>query len=338
MKRLSSDGLKGKVHKHNYKYCSGRVPEYSRCEISSELSNPVGNLLNPIMASPPVWLITGSSAGIGTALTRYVLSKGHRVIATSRKPSKTPELVKEVESRGGHWLSLDVTSPTLEETIREAQSIHGHIDVLVNNAGYCVLGSVEQVPLENYREQMETNYYGPVRIMKAVLPSMRERRSGTIINISSAQGIVSAPGNGVYAASKFALEAISEALHKEAEPFGVKVALMELGAFKTTFGTGGDLVKPEGPYAEAGHPVGERLKWISKLGELAKGDPEKAAEVVWEVATGTEEVRDGENDGKPFLRFVLGEDCWKSTDGKIRSLRRTWDAQQEWCKRTTVSD
>jgi NAD(P)-dependent dehydrogenase (short-subunit alcohol dehydrogenase family) len=137
----------------------------------------------------PVWLITGSSTGIGLALARHALSLGHNVIATARQPSKYPEVVAELTSHyhhhplsghaQAHFLALDVTAPyaQIEAFVKQAESLHGRIDILVNNAGYCVLGAIEDVPMEKWTEQMATNVFGPVALIKAVLPSMRKRVS-----------------------------------------------------------------------------------------------------------------------------------------------------------------
>ena len=290
----------------------------------------------------PVWLITGCSQGLGLSLARHALSLGHNVIATSRNPSSTPSLVTEITSTDrGHWLTLDVTSPpeVLSTVVNKALSLYSRIDILINSAAYCVLGPIETTPLSSWHAQMATNLYGPLQLTQLLLPHMRTRRSGTIINISSAQGIIAAPGNGVYAASKFALEALSESLAAEVKDFGIRVALFELGAFRTKFGTmGAEVLLPvESEYAQEGHVVQERLKWIGKLEQLAKGDPDKAAEVICEVALGNETVRDPEN-GPRLLRFVLGEDCWVGTSRKIDELRRTWDLQRELCKRTAVDE
>lgn len=299
--------------------------------------------------SPLVFLITGTSQGIGLSLVRHVLSLGHHVIATSRSSSiptsisaLLPTNITKV-SPTLHYLPLDLTWPDarITSTISNALALSptSSIDVLINNAGYCVLGSIEDIPPSKVIEQMNTNFHGPLRVTQLLLPHMRAREDGVIVNISSAQGIVSSAGNGIYAASKFALEAVTEALAEEVEPFGIRVVSMELGAFRTAFGqAGADVVldKESSPYAKNGHVVGERLSWIADLGTSAPGDPDKAAEVIVQVATGREAMRDV--DGKRFLRFVLGEDSWRATSSKIESLRRTWDAQKEWCKRTAFEE
>lgn len=163
----------------------------------------------------PVWLITGCSAGLGWALARLVLEHGHRLIATSRTPSKTPELVAEVESKGGKWIQLDNTDLDVVDVIEEAEQIFGRIDIVVNNAAYGVLGTVEDTPPFEVVAQMEANFYGPLRIVQGVLPGMRKRKSGVIVNVSSSQGLAPGPANGIYAASKAALEAASESLSQE---------------------------------------------------------------------------------------------------------------------------
>jgi NAD(P)-dependent dehydrogenase (short-subunit alcohol dehydrogenase family) len=290
-------------------------------------------------STPQVWLITGSSRGIGLALTRHVLSHGGICIATSRTPINNTDLVTEVTthpSGRGHWLPLDVTSPDLEAQVKDAEALYGRVDVLVNNAGYAVMGAIEEVPVDVYRDQMETNLLGPVRIMQAVLPGMRARRQGCIINISSAAGIISVAGNGVYSASKFALEAVTEALGRETEGLGIRVVSMVLGAFRTGFGREGARVvtpKKDGGYEEV---VGSRVEAVGKLKEGAMGDPGRAAERIWEVGCGEEEVRKG--DGGRWKRFVLGEDSWKAGWMKIEDLRETWTGQREWAKGTAVQE
>jgi NAD(P)-dependent dehydrogenase (short-subunit alcohol dehydrogenase family) len=275
----------------------------------------------PRMPGPPVWLITGCSQGLGRALFRHVLAQGHRIIASSRNPSKTPELVAEVEEKGSKWVQLDVTSSDLKETIAEAEEIFGRIDFLVNMAGYAVMGAMEDIPYSEIVAQMDANFYGPVRLMQAILPGMRQRGSGTIINVSSAQGFCPSPANGIYAASKAALEAASESLSEEVASFGIRVLIVAPGAFRTGFGSAGaTLIKSSAPYSSEEHVVGKRLGWVSKLAGAAKGSPGKAAKVIFETATERQQL---------FLRLIIGPDCWKRIDEKASVLQRTVDAQKE---------
>ena len=148
------------------------------------------------------WFITRSSSGFGLALVRYVLIQGHNVIAISRNPSKMPGLVKEVTSKlAGHWLALDVTCPKVEveEAIQEGWKQFNSIDVLVNNAGYSILGAAEEIPEAEARKQFEVNFWGLIRTTQAVLPLMRSRQSSTIVNITSVAGLDALPTCAVYA-------------------------------------------------------------------------------------------------------------------------------------------
>lgn len=282
------------------------------------------------MSSKPVWFITGSSAGLGLALTRYALSQGHRVIATSRNPSRTPELVTEVENKGGKWLTLDALwdEKAIKGTVQQAEFIFGRLDIVVNNAAYCVLGSTEDVPDAEVLAQMQVNFLAPLRVTRAVLSGMRKRKSGVILNVSSAQGLCPSPANGIYAASKAAMEAASDALGAEVAPFGIRVLIALPGAFRTNFANAGALTEPSESYAND-HPVGKRLKWIQELGSgSARGDPEKAAKVMFEAATGVGEF--GELIAKEkFLRVFIGPDCWQAADAKVKELRRTIDTEKD---------
>lgn len=290
------------------------------------------------IAKAPVWFVTGSSAGLGLALTRFALLQGHTVIASSRNPSKTPNLVFEVESRGGKWLALDVTESEkdIRETIQIAESLFGGIDILVNNAGICVLGALEDIPDADTKSQMDVNFTGPLRIMQAVLPGMRKRRSGVIMNVSSSQGVAPGLACGVYAASKAALEAVSESCSFEVAQFGIRVLIIEPGAYRTNFGSSsvGTHIEPSEEYA-GDHPVSQRLALIQKLPERAGGDPNKAARVMFGAATG---------EGDPgslikranLLRVIIGPDCWKAVDSKVKELRRTTDLLKDVAASTNV--
>lgn len=162
-----------------------------------------------IMASRKLtWLITGCSSGFGLSLTRAAQAGGHKVIATSRNPSRTPELVAEIERKGGKWVQLDVDSPQSGEVITELEKGGEQIDVLVNNAGYSIYAPIETVTEEEMRSQMETMYFGPLRLIRAVLPHMRQRRSGVIVNMSSGASLDGIPTMGVYAGAKAGLDGI----------------------------------------------------------------------------------------------------------------------------------
>jgi NADP-dependent 3-hydroxy acid dehydrogenase YdfG len=156
------------------------------------------------------WLVTGCSGGIGIAIVREVLSQGHNVIATSRNPSKTPDLVKEVEDHNnGRWAQLDTSwsSEDIQAKLMEAWSMFpGGIDVVVNNAGMDVLGSIEDVPEQQAKSMFEVNFWGLLRVCKSVIPPMRKRASGTIVNVSSALGMNSWPAVALYGATKWAVE------------------------------------------------------------------------------------------------------------------------------------
>lgn len=152
------------------------------------------------------WLITGCSSGFGLQLTRHALAAGHKVIATSRHPSKTPELVTEVETAGGRWLTLDVDSPTSAEVIVDLEDSGTQIDVLVNSAGFGMAGPVEAFSEAEIRSLLDTNFFGPYRLMRAVVPYMRARRSGVVVNLSSGSGLGARETLGAYGASKSALD------------------------------------------------------------------------------------------------------------------------------------
>ena len=152
------------------------------------------------------WLITGSSSGFGLALTRIALKAGHKVIATSRNPSATPDLVKEVQSSGGQWLTLDVTSTSTPQLVQDLEAKGTEIDVLVNNAGYSVFAPIETTSEDDLRKQLDTLYLGPVRLIKAVLPFQRKRRFGVIVNFSSGAALQGNDTMGAYAGAKAGLD------------------------------------------------------------------------------------------------------------------------------------
>ncbi len=179
-------------------------------------------------------LITGSNSGIGRATAELLAGRGNRVLATMRSLDKGRDLAEAAKKNG--WdltlLSLDVCN---DDSVREAFRQAGQVNVLINNAGFEVFGPLEEIAVGDIADQFDTNVYGPLRCINAVLPAMRQRGSGVIVNVSSGAGRMATPLNGAYAASKFALEALSESLHYEAGHFGIRVHIVEPGAIDTPF-------------------------------------------------------------------------------------------------------
>ncbi|HXQ90314.1 MAG TPA: SDR family oxidoreductase [Acidimicrobiales bacterium] len=232
-------------------------------------------------------LITGCSTGFGRATAVELKQRGYEVVATARRRETITGLDADAH------LALDVTN---DASVRAAVDAAGTIDVLVNNAGIEIGGPVELVPLAEVRRLFETNVFGPVRLMQAVLPQMRARRKGTIVNLSSVSGRVAAPLSAFYAASKFALEALSEALHVEAGHFGIRTIVIEPGFFKTNLGESNvDFGVDGAPYDEL-HMIMQKLS--AQLGRDAAPGPEVVAGAIadalespdgpWRVPVGTD--------------------------------------------------
>ena len=196
-------------------------------------------------------LITGCSSGIGRATAEHLAGRGYDVYATARRLDSLAEL----EARGCRTLALDVTDDeSVRAAVEQVEREAGGVDVLVNNAGYGRSGAVESIPIDDVRDQFDTNVLGYLRMAHAVLPGMRARRSGRIVNISSVAGRVTMPGSGVYSASKFAIEAISDALRYELGGFGIRVVVVQPGPIRTEFTSGAnDTIadtESAGPYAD----------------------------------------------------------------------------------------
>jgi NAD(P)-dependent dehydrogenase (short-subunit alcohol dehydrogenase family) len=232
-------------------------------------------------------LITGCSTGIGRAAAGELTKRGHEVVATARRAAAIDDL--DVAAR----IVLDVDD---DASVVQAVEAAGELDALVNNAGFGISGPVEQVPLDDVRAIMETNYLGVIRMVQAVLPAMRSRGSGTIVNVSSVAGRVAPPLGGFYAASKFALEGLTEALHYEVGHFGVRVRLVEPGVFATEFQAKeyGFTVAP--PYDEL-----ER-EWANARVALGAGTPPGPEPVAQVIADAIES-------DEPRLRWPVGDDA-----------------------------
>jgi NAD(P)-dependent dehydrogenase (short-subunit alcohol dehydrogenase family) len=226
-----------------------------------------------------VWLITGASSGFGRAIAQAALAAGDTVIATARRTDALADLVASRPDRVTA-LELDVTdSARIADVVADVVLWHGRIDVLVNNAGRGLVGAVEETSERQLRELMDLHFFGPATLTRAVLPHMRARGSGAIVQMSSMGGRFSFAGVGGYSATKFALEGLSEALALEVAAFGIRVLVVEPGAFRTSFaGAGALLLSQEIPaYAETVGPVRTVLP---KSDGAQPGDPAKAAEAI----------------------------------------------------------
>lgn len=244
----------------------------------------------------PTWFITGASSGFGMAFARYALLRGYNVVATARTPAKL-EQIRQLAPNRVLVEKLDVTvAADARNAVAAAVARFGAIDVLINNAGYGIVGALEETSDAELRAQMETNFFGAVAVTKAALPSMRNQRSGAIVNISSLGGQLSFGGFSAYSASKFALEGMSEALAQEVAPFGIKVLIVEPGAFRTGFAA--DSLKHM-PVMEAYRDiVGGTRAFAHGMNGTQEGDPAKAAAAI-EVALEAETTP---------LRLQLGAD------------------------------
>ncbi|KUL86631.1 hypothetical protein ZTR_03064 [Talaromyces verruculosus] len=264
------------------------------------------------------WLITGASSGLGAAIAEAALQAGHKVLATARNPTKAAAENPQISKLGGIWIELDVTQVETTKKVEEAiNQAGGVIDVVINNAGYSLLGSIEDMSEEEIQTQFSTNVFGAVRVLKGALPFMRKRKSGTVINISSSAGLDGLPSCAMYAGTKFALEGMSESLSKELSPFGIRVLLIEPGEFRTKFLSA--YVEPAAGMNEgyAGTPLETYLQIFKSKDGKQQGDPAKAAQRILEVVTNT-----GMAAGKEgFLRVPLGKDCYERFRVKCESMQ-----------------
>ncbi|HRZ39701.1 MAG TPA: SDR family NAD(P)-dependent oxidoreductase [Candidatus Omnitrophota bacterium] len=246
-----------------------------------------------------VILITGCSSGFGLLAAARLASKGHAVYATMRDLNKQGALINELKERNAQAkiLPLDVCDPvSIGQVVKEIGADHGHIDVVINNAGYAIGGYFEDLTQEEIRSLMETNFFGVQNVTRAVIPLMRPKASGTIINISSISGRYGAPAFGAYNASKWALEGFSESLYYELRPFGIRVVLIEPGAYKTKiFGENQRLAKN---FNNEGSPYFKRSHFLKALiDEHLKDnyrDPEDIAALIEQII--------GKKD--PALRYI----------------------------------
>jgi NAD(P)-dependent dehydrogenase (short-subunit alcohol dehydrogenase family) len=262
----------------------------------------------------PVWFITGCSTGFGRHLAKHVLELGYRTVVTARKPDEVKDLATLGEAL---VLKLDVTNQDqINAAIKAAEKKFGRIDVLVNNAGIGYFGAVEESEDKEVRRMFEINFFGLSRMIHAVLPGMRKRREGFIVNFSSIGGLRSFPSVGYYNATKFAVEGLSEALWQEVEPLGIKVMLVEPSGFRTDWaGRSADQSKRQIPdYAGT---AGAWQKQVRAISGKQPGDPVRAAQAIVKAV----------ESAKPPHHLLLGNDAYKGAMIKLEELHKdfaTW--------------
>ncbi len=266
----------------------------------------------------PVWFITGCSTGFGRELARLVLDRGWRAVVTARNASQVADLVQGHEG-DAIALQLDVTDAAqVAAAAKAAQDRFGQVDVLVNNAGYGYLAAIEEGEDAEVRAMFEANFFGLVAMTRAVLPGMRARRSGHIVNISSIGGLASFPATGYYHATKYAVEGLSESLAQEVAPLGIKVLVVEPGPFRTNWA--GPSIKQSATRIEdyAATAGARRLQTEARNGKQP-GDPVRAAEAIIAAVQADH----------PPLRLVLGKPALDIARGKLAALKQdfdTWEA------------
>lgn len=258
-----------------------------------------------------VWFITGASRGFGLQIARDLLQRGHQVVATARSAAAVTDALGENPDLLA--VALDVTDEAqAREAVQAAVQRFGRIDVLINNAGRGLLGAVEEATDAEVRAVYETNVFGLLTVTRAVTPVLRAQRSGTIVNISSVGGFVSSPGWGVYASTKFAVEALSEALHAELQPLGIHAMVVEPGYFRTDFLDSSSLQIQQNTIDDyATGPAGQMRVTADQRNHDQPGDPVKAAAAIIDVVESE----------RPPVRLLLGNDTIAAVEAKLDHVR-----------------
>ena len=270
------------------------------------------------MSEKKVWFITGCSTGFGRALATYLLQNDHRVVVTARDTGKVQDLV-EINRENAVAVALDVTKKQqVKDSVAAAVERFGRIDVLVNNAGFGYFGAIEESDEAEVRSMFETNFWGLAEMTRAVLPAMREQKSGCVVNVSSIGGFVGFPGIGYYNATKFAVNGFSEALKREVEPLGIKVILVQPSGFRTDWAgrSANDATNKIADYAET---AGANQSAIRGYSGNQPGDPVRAAKAI---------VTAVESDNPPF-NLLLGKAALKNARLKLDDLKDDFDGWAE---------
>ena len=270
------------------------------------------------MENNKVWFVTGASKGLGLALVKKLLNEGYKVAATSRNLS---DLTKAVDTQNEQFLPLAVNL-TSEDSVQEAVELtvktFGKIDVIVNNAGYGLLGGIEELTDREARDNFEVNVFGSLNVIRKALPYLRAQKSGHILNVSSIGGFTGAfAGGGIYCATKFAVNGFSETLSAEVAPFGIKVTIVQPGYFRTNFLSAGSLAVPQNQIADYQNVRDTVNFHQNDMDKQQAGDPEKAAEAMISIT----------NEANPPLNLFLGEDAYGLVEKKLAFVQNelaTW--------------
>jgi len=274
-----------------------------------------------------VWFITGCSSGLGRALAEQVLAAGYRAVVTARKPEELTRLLAEYPETA-IAVELDVTKGNqIEVAVAQAQARFGAIDVVVNNAGYGYLGAIEEGDDADVRTMFETNLFAPVNILKAVLPGMRERRRGHVVNISSVGGFVTYPATGYYHMAKFAIEALSDTLAKEVAAFGIGVTVVAPGAFRTNFRGGSIRQAKVRLSAYAGTAAAKQRDVVLAGHGKQQGDPSRGARAIINAIEAE----------SPPLHLVIGGDALDQLRQKVVDLQKEWDKWESVTRSTNFA-
>ena len=274
-----------------------------------------------------IWFVTGASKGLGLVLVKTLLKAGYRVAATSRNINELQQAVG-VNSDAFLPLAVDLKNEkSVEKSIQDTIAKFGAIDVVVNNAGYGLLGGLEELSDEEVRQNFDVNVFGVLNVIRKVLPYLRKQRSGHIFNIASVGGFTgNFPGFGSYAATKFAMHGFSESLAAEIKPFGIKVTIVSPGYFRTQFLDSGSLIVPTNEIEEYKLVRETQDAHQQSINHNQAGDPAKAAIVMIEIAEQKE----------PPLHLFLGKDAYQFADDKIKAVQQDMAAVKELATSTDI--
>ncbi|PSL25407.1 SDR family NAD(P)-dependent oxidoreductase [Chitinophaga ginsengisoli] len=270
-----------------------------------------------------VWYVTGASQGLGLTLVKKLLESGYRVAATSRNAQNLKQAVGVIDTERFLPLVVDLNNPDcVNESIQQTIAAFGNIDVVVNNAGYGMMGAVEEIAEQDIRKIFDVNVLSAVNVVKGVLPFMRKQQSGYIVNVGSVAGFVGAPGWSVYSATKAAIAAFSEVLALDVKEFGIKVTVAEPSGFRTGFLTENSLANINTGIEGYEAVKAARERYLAGNGKQP-GDPDKASAILIELAESKE----------PPLHLYLGQDAYKRASEKIATMA----AELEAWKNTSIS-